>query len=273
MWTRAGQLCLDRACLSVSFSAEVLAGSYPSPLPSASPLSVGSIYDVRLLPISPGFRFHQVSDEAGLRFLQEPGHSLNFLLTQTQHWPSERFATWENGLSSHASCPSSSLQTLITISQAFILDILGRSGSKPCRERASTIPENNESRYFSSVLPLLLLWQVINHSRIKAGGTKELCVVPLAQRYGGRSRSLTCTSSASRLPRHNHSARFHMMIAPYEWIMSHGSLARKRRHDYRVFFKVLNVFVQLQWEVLTIWGFERLKPAITGQSTTRGQQK
>lgn len=47
----------------------------PSPLLLASQ-SVLEVYDIHLLPISWRFRFHQVSDEARLCFLKEPGHSL-----------------------------------------------------------------------------------------------------------------------------------------------------------------------------------------------------
>lgn len=80
MCTQVRQLCLDRAPLSVTFFAEVLPGSEcshtfssafsPPPLPS-----FGSINDIHLLPISWRFRFHQVSDGAGLCFLQELDHS------------------------------------------------------------------------------------------------------------------------------------------------------------------------------------------------------
>lgn len=43
---------------------------------SVSPKSWKYVYDIQIQSISRRFQFHQVSDEGGLCFLKEPGHSI-----------------------------------------------------------------------------------------------------------------------------------------------------------------------------------------------------
>lgn len=79
--TQVRQLCLDRATLPVTFSAEVhrfFTHSY-IPLRSQSPSETWKyVYEIQIQSISRRFRFHQVSDEGGLRFLKEPRHSVTY---------------------------------------------------------------------------------------------------------------------------------------------------------------------------------------------------
>lgn len=94
--TQVGQLCLERATLPVTFSAQVhdsLCNSCIHLGSHSPPDSLEDVCGVQTQSMSCRFQFHQVSDEGRLHFPGEPHHSVT---NQTLHRMSEQFATWKS---------------------------------------------------------------------------------------------------------------------------------------------------------------------------------